>query len=244
MNFDRTFLIGLLATIGVFVLVFFAAGAGVDIESMLIVVGGTLAAGLLATPSEALSLLKDVPHLMSSTPLARRVSIVQAIFMLSEKMRLTGVLSLQQDLSQLDDPLLRKGVSLVIDGVDASTVRWMLESERISGQEKREALVECFIRLGNLAPAMGLIGTVMGLASMLRTLNDPSTLGPGMALALQTTLYGAMLSNLIFIPIGGRLKERFREEAISDVAIVEGVSALGKQLSPMHLEELLSGFMK
>ena len=130
-----------------------------------------------------------------------------------------------------------------MDGLEPQTIQEILETEISYLEERHELGAEIAATLGMFAPAMGMIGTVIGLVQMLQTMDDPSTIGPAMAVALITTFYGAVLANLVFNPMAGKLKARNKEEVLTKEMIMQGILSISKGENPRIIEEKLSSFL-
>ncbi len=148
--------------------------------------------------------------------------IVGTFVHLSEKARREGLLSLEAELEQIDDSFVKKGILLAIDGVEPEMIRELLEAEIAAVEERHARGRSMFEKAGDYAPAWGMIGTLVGLKS----LNTPSSLGPNMAIALLTTFYGVLLSNLFFQPIAAKLAGKTEHELFVKEVIIEGVIGL------------------
>jgi chemotaxis protein MotA len=135
------------------------------------------------------------------------------------------------------------GLEISADGQPAEDIKRILETELITSNERAGRVVQVFQTLGQFAPAMGLIGTLVGLIQMLAVLDKPGSIGPAMSIALLTTLYGAVLANLVFIPIAGKLRNRCAEEALVKALTIEGVLSLGRQESAIVVEQRLRSYL-
>ena len=138
---------------------------------------------------------------------------------------------------------MRKGLLLVADGVDAETLSGILQLQNLAVQQRHKIGQEVFKAAGRWAPAFGMIGTLIGLVTMLGTMQTPSSIGPKMAIALLTTLYGALVSNLLCLPMAGKLKQRTEQEILINTIIAEGLKGLQMGLNPRLLEEKLKAFL-
>lgn len=215
----------------------------VDPASLLIVIGGLLS-GLLVSFS-----LKDIKQMIKvmkqsfSSDERKLQDLIDTFVHLSGKARREGLLSLEMEIDQVEDRFLRKGMLLAIDGTDPDVIQDILLAE-ISAMEERHRKGRAILeKAGDYAPAWGMIGTLIGLVLMLKNLNDPSTLGPNMAIALLTTLYGSLLANLVFIPIAAKLELKTEKEAFIKQVIVEGVIGVQSGQNPNLLQEKLSAFL-
>ncbi len=238
-------------TIGVIMLLFGIVYNGgmsgllsfVDPASLLIVIGGLLS-GLLVSFS-----LKDIKQMIKvmrqsfSSDERKLQDLIDTFVHLSGKARREGLLSLEMEIDQVEDRFLRKGMLLAIDGTDPDVLQDILLAEIAAIEERHRKGRAILEKAGDYAPAWGMIGTLIGLVLMLKNLNDPSTLGPNMAIALLTTLYGSLLANLVFIPIAAKLELKTEKEAFLKQIIVEGVIGVQSGQNPNLLQEKLSAFL-
>jgi chemotaxis protein MotA len=157
--------------------------------------------------------------------------------------RREGLLALESKVVDIKDAFLAKSIQLLVDGTDADGLRMILEKE-IENVRGRHSIGKGVLEsMGTVAPAFGMMGTLIGLVLMLRELDDPSKIGVGMATALITTFYGVLLANLIFLPMSGKLDIRSKEETLLKELIVEGVVAIQSGDNPSIVEEKLKGFL-
>jgi chemotaxis protein MotA len=168
---------------------------------------------------------------------------IRTLVELAEKARREGLLALDEEASQLEDEFLRKGVQLVVDGVDPELVRNILDTELSFIEERHKVGIGIFETLSGFGPSFGLLGTVIGLIRMLRRLNDPSSIGPAMALALVTTFYGAFLAYVIAGPIANKLKLKNADESLLKAIEIEGILSIQAGENPRILEEKLHAFL-
>lgn len=215
----------------------------VNPPSILIVVGGTIGATLVNYPFRdflgALDVLKKAFH-HKEIPFDE--SIKQLVFF-ANKARKEGILSLQSIMDSLDDEFLVKGLQMAVDGQEPESLKEMLYLEIEFIKERHETGANIFTTMGAYAPAMGMIGTLIGLVQMLQTMDDPSSIGPAMAVALLTTFYGAVLANIVFIPIAGKLKHRSQAEVLSKTLITEGMESILSGENPRIMEQKLHTFI-
>jgi chemotaxis protein MotA len=161
----------------------------------------------------------------------------------SEKARREGLLALEDDLDELDDEFLRKGIQLVVDGTDPEIIRNIMETE-LNHMESRHATgIKVFEDWGIFAPAFGMIGTLIGLILMLANIEDKSAIGPGMSTALITTLYGAILANLVFIPVANKLTTVNNQEILIREIMIEGTLSIQSGDNPRIVKEKLVSFL-
>jgi len=217
--------------------------AFINIPSLMIVVGGTLGATLISYP------LNDVMRVMGivRNALFQKKNSPQEwipVFVdFATKARKEGVLSLERAVSKMRDPFLKKGIQMAVDGLEPQSIREILETEIEKIQTRHRLGVDIFASMGAFSPAMGLIGTLIGLVQMLQSMDDPSSIGPSMAVALITTFYGALLANVLFLPISGKLRTRSQEELLVKELMLEGVMAVTKGDNPRIAEQKLHAFL-
>jgi len=218
-------------------------GAFVDFKSFLITGGGTLGAVIMASSMEQLKTLPKIIRrgFFASSP--DMIGLVQTLVSFAEKARREGLLALEEDASQLEDVFISKSIQLVVDGTDPELVKAILDTE-IGLLEERHAEGKKMLDLmGEIAPAFGMLGTLVGLIMMLKNLDDPDALGPGMAVALITTFYGSFIANVFAIPLSKKLASRTKEEILSRELIVEGVLSIQAGENPRIVEEKLKVFL-
>ncbi|NLL41740.1 MAG: motility protein A, partial [Firmicutes bacterium] len=161
----------------------------------------------------------------------------------AETSRREGLLALEEKAQAIDEPFLQKGIQLVVDGTDAELVRNILEIELIFLEERHRLGQKIFEQMGALSPAYGMIGTLIGLIAMLGALDNPDQIGMGMAVALITTLYGSVASNLIFLPLAGKLGIKSDEEILLKQVMIEGILSIQAGENPRIVEEKLKSFL-
>ena len=161
----------------------------------------------------------------------------------AEKARREGLLALEGDLENLDNEFMRKAIQLVVDGTDPELVRQILETEISVFEDRHSANKAVFDTLAEFGPSFGMIGTLIGLIAMLGNLQDVSALGPGMAVALITTMYGSMLANMFASPTGKKLAARSAQESKAMELMVEGILAIQAGENPRIVEEKLKVYM-
>lgn len=220
-----------------------AIGSFIDVPSLLIVVGGTLAAVLINYPLENLKGLVNITKKVFMNKGQRPQEVISVLVLFAEKARREGLLALESEAQQVDDDFLQKGIQLVVDGTDPELVRSILETELSFLEDRHAAGYSMYEAAGALAPAFGMIGTLIGLINMLVNLSDPSAIGPGMAVALITTFYGALLANLFFIPMAGKLKVRSEEEVLIKQIMIEGILSVQAGENPRIVEEKMKAFL-
>lgn len=218
-------------------------GAFIDIPSMMIVVVGGFSTVFINFPMEKVKLLPDLFKLLFSEIKTNPLEVISSLVSFAEKARREGLLALEDDVEKLDDEFLRKGIQLVVDGTDPELVKKIMETEMDYIEDRHTIGQEVFITIGTYVPAFGMIGTLIGLILMLGNLDDPSTIGPSMAVALITTLYGAILANFLFLPFAGKLSQKNKEEMLIKQIMLEGLLSIQAGDNPRIVEEKLKAFL-
>ena len=243
---DSGTLIGLVIAFGlVAVAIMLGSGASVfvDLPSLCIVLGGAFGAALITYPVEDVlklpELIKSALFFDSSSGQIRLKRILEV----SERFRTDGPPALQQEQAREGDLFFRKSLGLVADAIPSEDIRRILDLEIGFQMDRHRKGSQLLTSLGTLAPAMGLIGTIIGLVQMLKSLDDPSAIGPAMAVALVSTFYGSVLANLVFIPLAGKLKVRSEQEVLLKEMTLEGMVNISRGMNPRILEECLHGFL-
>lgn len=243
---DLTSLIGFLAT-WILVIASMASGgnlgAYIDIPSVMITLGGAMGATVISNPGDR---LKAVGGCLKSVFLFKApdlVGMVQMIVSFAEKARREGLLSLEADVAEVDSEFMRKAIQLVVDGTDPELVRAILDTEIGVFEDRHSANKTVFDNLAEFGPSFGMIGTLIGLIAMLGNLADVSALGPGMAVALITTMYGSMLANMFAIPTSKKLAARSAQEVKAMELMVEGILAIQAGENPRIVEEKLKVYL-
>lgn len=212
----------------------------IDVSSVMCVLGGAICATLVCYPVKTVLLL---PKILSKTIFNRSPDvdkIIEELIDLAGVARRDGLLALDHRLSEVSHPFMRLGMQMAIDGTKPQAIEDILRAE-IDAVAKRHALGKGVIdQIGKYAPAFGMIGTMLGLVMMLNNMTDPSSIGSGMAVALLTTLYGAVLANLVCLPASEKLAYYNREEIQALELIVKGVLAIQSGEHPRIVEQKLS----
>jgi chemotaxis protein MotA len=244
---DISTIIGLVGCFAMVALGIITGGSGlltfVDIPSVLIVVLGSYF-GLFTFSSVSNSVgVFSLLKLCFKLPNFDEKSLIAKLMAMSEKARREGLLALEEELEDLDDEFMKKGMRLVVDGTDAEIIRTLMETELSQMQERHVSKIGVINMWGTLAPGLGMLGTVIGLIGMLKNLEDKSALGPNMAVALITTLYGSIMANLIMIPMAGKLKASdARESKVMEMEI-EGVLSIQAGDNPRILGTKLLAYL-
>ncbi len=247
---DLATLIGIVACLA-FILISIAIGqdgiAGIkyfiDPPSMMITFGGAFCCILASyTMQEFLGGLKSIQKAFK-LPVLDVAGIIQKIIDLSNVARKEGLLSLEEAASDLNDEFLKKGIMLIVDGTDPELVRGIMETELVSIDDRHKKNIGFWENLASMGPAWGMIGTLIGLILMLYHMEDSSTIGPAMAVALVTTFYGSLLANWICTPIATKLKGINDGEMQTKEIIIEGLLSIQAGENPRVIEEKLKSFM-
>jgi chemotaxis protein MotA len=215
----------------------------VDVPSLVMVGGGTIAVTMM---SFRIGDLKGLVSVLLRTYLFKLPSPgqeIERIIAYANLARKEGLLALEAKLEEVDDTFFSKGVQLVIDGFGADTVRDIMDLELQWQNQRHSSGKKMLDAMGSMAPAFGMIGTLVGLVKMLANLSDPSSIGAGMAVALLTTFYGAVLANAVFIPLSGKLDIRAKEEMLLRELMIEGIVAIQSGEKPQLIKEKLKGFL-
>jgi chemotaxis protein MotA len=215
----------------------------VHIPSMLIVVGGMLAATLIHFSLKQVTSIMPIVKKTLFYKLPTQAELVQDMVDYSAVSRRDGPLALEQELATVDDPFLLQAMRMVVDGQEGEVIEDTLDKEIRYLQERHADGKKIMEFLGAAGPAFGMIGTLIGLVAMLQNLSDPAGLGKGMAVALITTFYGALLANLLFIPLAGKLGIRSKQETLLREMIVQGVIGIAKGESPTVVRERMQAFI-
>jgi chemotaxis protein MotA len=212
----------------------------IDYPSIAITIGGTIAVLMIAFPAKAWAKVPKHLKIIMFPTQYNPYSYIEQIVEFAKEARIKGLLSLEDKLNETEDLFLKKSLMLVVDSVEAEKVRDLLETD-MDYLEDRHAQDRTFYERGAaLAPAFGMIGTLIGLINMLKDMEDPNTIGPAMAVALVTTFYGTVFSNVFFIPVASKLKIRHNEEFLCRMLICEGVQAIQAGENPKFIEEKLT----
>lgn len=218
------------------------ASVFINIPGLLIVLGGTIASTLIKFPIgdcfRAISLAIKKAFWQEAD---RPADLIQLANTLTNTVRKQNLIALEN--AEVENPLFKKGMQLCVDGHKPEFIRNVLTKEMNLSIERHEMSEKVFRAMGDSAPAFGMIGTLVGLVQMLSSMQEPSSIGPAMAIALLTTLYGALFANLIALPIADKLKSRTDQERINKSLIVESVLGIQQGVNPRVLDELLETYL-
>lgn len=214
-----------------------------NFASILITLGGTIASVMINFPMKQLAKTGSLLKIAFTSEEKDPNEVIDLLVSFAESSRRDGLLALEEKIQDLDDDFLKKGIQLVVDGTDADLIRSILQIELAFLEERHQVGQKMFDQAGAYAPAYGMIGTLIGLIAMLVDLDDPDKIGAGMATALITTLYGVLLSNLVFLPIAGKLRDKSAEEILLKEVMIEGILSIQAGENPRIVEEKLRAFI-
>ncbi|MFN3215446.1 MAG: motility protein A [Acidimicrobiales bacterium] len=215
-----------------------------DPGSIILVAGGAIGATLAShTMDDAKGFAKwMMKGLMPAKPADAGETITQLLGF-AETARKEGLLALESAAKQIEDPFLRKGIEMSVDGTDPEVVREVLETELGATKARHKAGAGFFVTAAGFAPAFGVAGTVIGLIDMLNNLSDPGALGPALAVAFSTTLWGVFLANYVFSPIANTLRRTSELEMAYKELILEGIIAIQAGASPRAVSDRLIAYL-
>lgn len=217
--------------------------AFIDIPSILVVIGGSIAASLMCFP---LGSMLGLPMVMKKVFLNEQEDIqglIEQIVSLAETARRDGLLALENRIDEIDNPFIVLGIQMAVDGTRPDVMEDILRTEVESVAQRHKAGRSIVDQMGRFAPAYGMIGTLMGLIMMLSNMSDTSSIGKGMAVALITTLYGAISANVVFIPFAEKLGFLNKQELIAKDVVIRGIMAIQAGENPRVIEQKLSTFL-
>lgn len=215
-----------------------------DVSSVLITVIGSFMC-MLTTSESFPAFLGSIKSfgLVMKVPTSNEGDVIHTIIDLANVARKEGLLQLEEAASDIDDEFLKKGIMLIVDGTDQELVTSILETDLNCIESRHNKIIGFWDGLAAMGPAWGMIGTLIGLINMLKLLDDPSTIGPNMAVALITTLYGSLLANWIAIPIATKLRSINAKEIMTKEVICEGILSIQAGENPRVIEEKLKSFL-
>ena len=217
--------------------------AFINIPSVIVVFGGSFGALITSYPLKSFLSLPKLIALSFKLPSVAPQELIEQFVKLADQARREGLLSLEEQVATIDDDLVKKGIMLIVDGVDPSVVRDILEIDNDVASRRHGGGIGMLETLGAVSPAMGMLGTVLGLIGVLGNLSDSESLGPAIAVAFLTTLYGVILANLIWNPMAKKLKENDKLETLGREVIVEGILAIQAGENPRIVREKLESFL-
>ena len=215
----------------------------IDLPSIAIVFGGTAGVALISFP---LADVLGTIAIFKKTVLIRETNTNALIAQMMEfatRARKGGILSLQDSIDQVEDQFLVKALQMAVDGQEPADLKTMLQTEIDNIAARHSNGAQILDTRGAIAPAMGMVGTLIGLVQMLQNMSDPAAIGPAMAVALLTTFYGAVLANVLFIPMAGKLKTRSKTEILQKTVITEGMESILSGENPRIMEQKLHAYI-
>lgn len=235
--------IGIAGLLGGFLLEGGEAGMLWTHTAFMIVVGGTLGATMISFTMDEIKKLGHYFQMVFTDKKIDYLSVLETLVDTADKARREGLLSLESQLSEIDNEYLGRGLQLVIDGTDPELTRSMLEMEIEAFENEEKAGHEIFMTAGGFAPTMGIIGTVMGLVHVLSNLADPDKLGGAIAVAFLATLYGVGSANVLWIPFASKCKVKTAKEVLLMELILEGILSIQAGENPRVIREKLTTFL-
>lgn len=210
-----------------------------DPTSVAIVIGGTIAALMIAFPGKFFMQVPKHLKIVVFPTKYNPITYIDQLVEFAKEARISGLLALESKLQEVEDEFLKSSLLMVVDAVDAEKVKQLLDAKMEYLDDRHSQAVGFYEKGANFAPAFGMIGTLIGLVNLLGSLDDPSAIGPAMAVALITTFYGTVMANIIFNPIATKLKARHEEEFLCKMIICEGVQAIQAGDNPKFIREKL-----
>jgi chemotaxis protein MotA len=239
--------IGIIAGFGLTIWGMAAGGTNLiifyDFASILITVGGSFAALLIAYPLSAIKRVLKVTVESFKESTMSNTEIISSFTSLSKKARRDGLLSLEDEMSQLSNAFFKKGLQMVVDGLEPETIKEIMELEIGEMERRHNDGANILKAWAAYAPAFGMLGTLVGLIQMLANLNDSSALAAGMGKALITTFYGSLLANLVLIPMAQNLNYKSSIEVNNREMMLEGILAIQSGVNPRIVEEKLTTYL-
>ena len=218
-------------------------GAFIDYPSAAVVIGGAISAAFIAFPFKTMLSIIKVTKKVVKPKVLDLAPVVKQLVEFSEIARRDGILALENKTEEIEDDFILKGVQMAVDGVDNDLLEGILRADIDAVAERHRTGKAIFDTLGRYAPAFGMIGTLMGLIIMLGNMDDPDAIGPGMAVALITTLYGAIVSNLFCLPFADKLAFYSRRELEVREVVLKGILAIQEGDNPRMVEQKLMSML-
>jgi chemotaxis protein MotA len=245
---DIATIVGLVAGIGTIFLVLSMDGGSIaelfaHPSAIILIIGGSLSATIITTP---LKFVVQLPKYLIQAFTTKKFDARETIDLLTklaDRARREGLLALEEDSKKIQDKFLQKGIMMVVDGVDSEQVEAILDTNIEQMKARHKAGAGFFAAAGGYAPTFGIIGTVMGLISVLKQLDNPSALGESIAAAFLATLWGLLTANLIYLPISGKLKAKSEEEARNRYMQLEGILSIQAGENPRIVRDKLNAFL-
>ncbi len=243
---DFATIIGLLAGYGLLfwsILMSSSLSPFIDYPSLIMVGGGIVAAALMSFPIQNVAAVSKIAMKCFLVKSKDPKIIIAEIVRYAEVARRDGILALENEAGKASDPFMVTAIQLAVDGTDPTLIEAILMSELESIESRHGEGKALFDNIGKYGPAFGMIGTLVGLVIMLKNMSDPASIGPAMAVALLTTLYGAVISNLFALPLAEKLGRRSKEEVACKMIIIRGIMAIQAGDNPRIVEQKLKAFL-
>ena len=243
---DIATIIGIVVSFGLMIWAILMGGPlslFIDVPSIAIVFGGTAGVALISFP---LADVLGTIAIFKKTVLIREAdtnALIAQMMEFATKARKGGILSLQDSIDQVEDQFLVKALQMAVDGQEPADLKTMLQTEIDNIAARHSNGAQILDTMGAIAPAMGMVGTLIGLVQMLQNMSDPAAIGPAMAVALLTTFYGAVLGNVLFLPMAGKLKTRSKTEILQKTVITEGMESILSGENPRIMEQKLHAYI-
>jgi chemotaxis protein MotA len=212
-------------------------------QAIMLTAGGALMASAIGSQFEFVKVLPKAIMMAFQQPKVDRIEAIDSLVKMADKARRDGLLALEEEVKNLDDKFLKKGIMLVVDGTDPGQVEDILAMTIENMESRHRGVYSIFIAAGGYAPTFGVIGTVMGLINVLKDMSDPDKLAASIAGAFSATLWGLLSANLVYIPFGTKLKVKSEEEAAYRYLLMEGVLGLQAGDPPRVLRDKLSTYL-
>lgn len=241
---DLATIVGLIGALGLIVVTMLMSGdlmMFVNVPSLVIVFGGSAFAVMAKFGLGQFLAAGKVAGKSFSNKIPDPAALIDEIVELADAARKGGLLALEG--KEVGDPFLQRGIQLLVDGHDADVVKSLLANDRNQAEERHKSASTIFMNLSSMAPAMGMIGTLIGLVAMLANMSDPKAIGPAMAVALLTTLYGAVLANGFCEPVADKLSLRAAEEAMVKSLVIDALLAIQAGQNPRVIDSMLRTYL-
>lgn len=247
MNLDKASLAGIILALGGILAGLLLEGGNLaqilQPTAAMIVLGGTLGAVMLQFPLNIILLAFQQLGSVFVSPRRNPQATILQLVHYAQKARREGIVSLDAELNQIEDPFLRKSLMLAVDGTEPEELRKMMELELDNQAEYEDQVPQVFESAGGFAPTVGIIGAVLGLIQVMQHLDKIDEVGKGIAVAFVATIYGVGSANLLYLPVAGKMKHRIREGQIMREMTLEGVASILEGMNPRTLETKLFGFL-
>ena len=243
---DLATLLGILVATGLVIGSILLGGSGswfINYPSLMIVLGGTMGATLINYPmADLISVFKVTKNAFRHKTFDP-IALIPQMINFAKKARREGILSFEAQLKHINDPFLVRCMQMAIDGMEAESIADVLNTEILWLEERHRLGAEIYTTMGTFAPAVGMLGTIIGLVQMLMQMKDPAAIGAPMAVALLTTFYGTVLAYLLFLPIAGKLRVRSKQEILSKQMVLQGILSIQEGDNHRIVEQKLKAFI-